>query len=187
MGHDWGALVAWDLALRNPEVVDRLGVVNVPHPWVFRRTMLTNLAQFRKSWYVFFFQLPRLPEWSARRDGFRLWVDALRDGSNPGTFSETDLERYRRAWNRERAPTAMINWYRAMVRHRDDPPRDRVAAPTLVVWGENDQALIPEMAPRSLDYCDDGRLERFADATHWIVHEHPDRITDLLVSHLSRQ
>lgn len=184
VGHDWGAFVGWDLALRRPAIVDRLGIVNVPHPSVFGRVLRTNPRQLLKSWYVFYHQLPRLPEWSASRANFAAWVQAMAGNAKPGAFTETDLERYRRAWSEPGAPTAMINWYRAMVRHRDRPPCDRVQAPTLVVWGEDDQALVPEMAPMSVDYCEDGTLARFPSASHWLVHEHPDRVSELLLEHL---
>jgi len=183
VGHDWGAAVAWDLALRHPDCLDRLGIINVPHPTVFEAALRSNLAQVRKSWYIFFFQLPRLPEWYVSRDEFAFMVTAM-EKARPDAFDATDFERYRSAWAEDGALTAMIHWYRALVRHGEDPPRERVAAPTLVVWGENDQALVPELAPRSLEYCEDGRLERFPDATHWIPHEHPDRVADLLLDHL---
>jgi pimeloyl-ACP methyl ester carboxylesterase len=184
VGHDWGAGVAWDAALRYPERVDRLGIINVPHPTVFETVLKTKPRQILKSWYMFFFQLPRLPEWNASRNGYAVMTSAMRRGSRPGTFSETDFERYRDAWEEERALTAMIDWYRALFRRRDDPPRERVAAPTLILWGENDQALVPEMAAESVVYCDDGRLERFPEATHWLPHEEPDRVADHLITHL---
>ncbi|MDX1747373.1 MAG: alpha/beta hydrolase, partial [Halobacteriales archaeon] len=175
----------WDLARRHPEVVDRLGVANVPHLSAFRKTLRSNPAQMARSWYAAFFQLPRLPEWASRRNDFALWVRALRDGANPGTFTDEDVARYRDAWRQEGAPTAMLNWYRALVRYRDDPPNERVTTPTLVVWGENDRALVPELARKSLDYCADGRLERFPGATHWVHHEFPERVTALLIEHLA--
>ncbi|MFB6189713.1 MAG: alpha/beta fold hydrolase, partial [Halapricum sp.] len=146
VGHDWGAGVAWDLALRRPEVVDRLGIVNVPHPTVMERELKSNPRQLRRSWYMLFFQLPRLPEWVARRNDFEVLVRAMRDGARPGTFEEADFERYRTAWARPGALTAMIDWYRALARYREEPPRERVRAPTLVLWGEHDQALVPSMA-----------------------------------------
>lgn len=184
VGHDWGAAVAWDLALRRPEAVDRLGIINVPHPTVFEATLKSNLTQVRKSWYVFYFQLPWIPEWFAARDGYRLWVRTMREGANSGTFSDADFDRYRQAWSRNGATTAMINWYRAVFRYRDDPPSEQVQAPTLIVWGENDQALVPEMGPESLEYCADGRFERFPEATHWVPHEYPDLVARLLLDHL---
>jgi pimeloyl-ACP methyl ester carboxylesterase len=183
VGHDWGAAVAWDLALRFPEAIERLGIVNVPHPTVMERELRSNLTQLRKSWYMFFVQLPRLPEWAFRRDDYASLVTALEE-SRPGTFDETDVDRYRSAWSHDGALTAMLNWYRALFRHRDSPPSNRVQPATLIIWGENDQALVPELAPKSLDYCENGRLERFPNATHWVVHEYPDEVAELLLDHL---
>jgi pimeloyl-ACP methyl ester carboxylesterase len=183
VGHDWGAAVAWDVALRHPDSVDRLGILNVPHPAVFKRTLRSDPRQMLKSWYVFFFQLPRLPEWLHRRGDFRPLVWGLQS-SKPGTFTERDLDRYRAAWDRERGVTGMVNWYRALFRHPEEPPRERINAPTLVIWGEGDKYLLPKMAPESIEYCEDGRLERIPEGTHWVHHEHPKRVTELLVEHL---
>lgn len=184
IGHDWGGVVAWDLALRHPSAVDRLVAVNAPHPTVFRKTLVSDLRQLRRSWYMFFFQLPRLPEWLASRHDFRLWSDLLRKSSRKGAFTEEDLSRYRAAWRREGAPTGMLNWYRAMFRHGEAPPRARVHPPALVIWGEEDAALIPELAASSAERCEDGRVKRFPSATHWVQHEHPDRVRDLILDHL---
>jgi pimeloyl-ACP methyl ester carboxylesterase len=184
VGHDWGAAVAWDLALRHPGAVNRLGIVNVPHPTVFQRTLTSDLTQLRNSWYMFFFQLPLIPEWTVSRDRFAFLRNAMEGGSRPGTFDERDFERYRGAWSRADAAGSMINWYRALFRRQNEPPREQVDVPTLVVWGENDQALVPRMAEESVQYCSDGRLERFPDATHWVPHEYHDRVAALLVEHL---
>jgi len=180
VGHDWGAAVAWDVALRHPDVVDRLGILNAPHPSVFKATLKSSLAQLHKSWYMLYYQLPKIPEWTNTRDDFAIWVEALRE-AEPGTFTDADVERYRAAWNREGAPTAMINWYRALFPASEDPPREHVDAPTLILWGENDKWLLARMAEQSLEYCEDGRLERFPDATHWINHERQEAVTEHLV------
>ena len=185
VGHDSGAVVGWHLALRHPDTVGRLGLINVPHPTVLEQVLTSNLTQLRKSWYMFFFQLPRLSEWYVRRNEYGFFETAMRDGSRAETFSETDFERYRRAWEEKGAVTGMLNWYRAFFRHSEEPPREQVEAPTLIIWGENDQALIPEMASKSVDYCTEGRLEQFSDATHWIPHEYPEQVTNLLLDHLN--
>lgn len=184
VGHDFGGLVAWYLALEYPGVVDRLGIVNAPHPRAYLRTLPTSPRQVLKSWYVPYFQLPRLPEWGCRYDDFRALVGAMDEYARPGTFDQSDWERYRAAWRQPGAIRAMIDWYRALVRYLDLPSRTRVTAPTLIVWGEDDQGLVPELAGRSVAYCEDGRLERFPDASHWIHHEFPDRIAGILVEHL---
>jgi pimeloyl-ACP methyl ester carboxylesterase len=184
VGHDWGAAVAWDLALRHPSSVDRLGIINVPHPTVFQRTLTADLTQLRNSWYMFFFQLPLVPEWTVSRNRFAFFVNAMARGSRPDTFDERDFERYRRAWSREDAVGSMIDWYRALFRRQKEPPQTQVEAPALVLWGDNDQALIPRMAAESVEYCTDGRLERFPDGTHWVPHEYHDQVARLLLEHL---
>jgi pimeloyl-ACP methyl ester carboxylesterase len=181
VGHDWGAGVAWDLALRRPAYLDHLGIVNVPHPTVFQETLTSNPRQLAKSWYMFYFQLPRIPEWVQAQVDYKQFVDSLRN-AKPGTFSEADIERYRAVW--DRGLTGMINWYRALFRYREDPPRERVEAPTLVIWGERDEYLLAEMAEKSIQYCDDGRLERVSEGTHWVHHEYAEEVTDHLLEHL---
>ena len=158
--------------------------MNVPHPTVMARTLKTNPRQLLRSWYMFSFQVPRLPEWFLGRDGASGVARVLEASSNPGAFTDADLACYRRAFDRPGATRGAVNWYRAAARRPDDPPRERVAAPTLVVWGDRDDALLPKMADESLDYCEDGRLERFPVASHWVHREEPERVNELLVEHL---
>ena len=113
-----------------------------------------------------------------------LLVNALRDTSPPGVFSDSDLEQYKESWARQGALTAMLNWYREALfcpsRLALDPKDSRVKVPTLVIWGKNDQFAGETMARESLQYCDDGRLEMFETATHWVQHEEPAKVNDLL-------
>jgi pimeloyl-ACP methyl ester carboxylesterase len=183
VGHDWGAGVAWDLALRHPSVLDRLGIVNGPHPTVFRKTVQSNRRQFVKSRYMLYFQLPRVPEWIlARNDGARL-ATALEESANPGTFDEETLRRYRMSW-RHNGVGPMLDWYRAALRRPDEPPRETVPQPTVLCWGAKDKALVSSMARGSIDYCEDGRLKMFPDGSHW-VHREREAVTDALLEHLS--
>jgi len=186
VAHDWGGGVAWDLSLRHPDRLDRLGIVNSPHPSVFRETLRSSPRQLLRSWYVLLFQLPAIPEWVASIDDYEPLVSSMRDQTGEGTFAGTDFDRYRTAWAAEGALTGMINWYRAAARHSESPPRERVEAPTQIVWGEDDEALVPEMAPLSLDYCADSDLERFPGASHWVLHEYPDLVADIVLDHLGR-
>jgi pimeloyl-ACP methyl ester carboxylesterase len=183
-GHDWGAAVAWWLALSYPERIESLTAVNVPHPTVMETTLRNSLSQLRKSWYMFAFQLPALPEAISTANNCRVLRRGLTNSSRPGTFSATDLERYRAAWQQPDALTAMINWYRAMGRYRPQPPRQQVSVPTLVMWGQQDDFLASTMADESLDYCDDAELVSFPSATHWVLHEEPEETTDALLAHL---
>ncbi|WP_306058012.1 alpha/beta fold hydrolase [Natronococcus wangiae] len=184
VGHDWGGAVAWDLALRYPDVADRLAIVNAPHPVAFRRQLASNPEQLRRSWYVLAFQVPWFPERVCRYDDFRVLERALRETASPGTFTDVDLTHYRRAWRREGALTGMLNWYRAIARYPPDAPRDRLEQPTLVVWGEQDEALVPELGLASAQFCERGRLERLPETSHWVPHEEPKRTADLLLDHL---
>ena len=113
-GHDWGGIVAWACAMAHPDRIGRLAILNAPHPSVFRNYMRTHPAQVLRSYYMFFMQLPWLPEFLFNAANFRAMTAALTRTSRPGTFSEQDFEHYREAWRQPGAPTGMINWYRAL-------------------------------------------------------------------------
>ncbi len=187
VGHDWGAVVAWWTAIHHPERLHKMAVLNVPHPVVMERTMRKSFKQLRMSWYIFFFQLPFLPELGFKRGGGRDMAESMRRTARKGTFSDEDMERYREAWAKPGAVTAMINWYRAAFRARPPIPRDtRVKVPTLLIWGARDVALSRQMAQPSIDMCDDGRLVLIEEATHWVQHDEPERVNQLLGDFLPR-
>ena len=180
-GHDWGAAVAWSAALLHPERIAKLAVLNVPHPSVMHRYVYTRLPQTLRSWYIFFFQIPWLPEAFLSASNFRAAAGALQKSSRRGTFPEEDLTQYRAAWSQSGSLTAMINWYRAAMRYRMPFPDRTVRAPTRILWGERDRFLMAEMAHESLRYCTNGELFTFADSSHWLQHEEPAKVSQLLV------
>ncbi len=180
-GHDWGAAVAWSTALLHPERITKLAIVNVPHPSVMRRYVYTRLQQTMRSWYIFFFQIPWLPEALFSSFDFRAGARALLSSSRPGTFSPEDLAQYRAAWSQPGAFRAMIHWYRAAIRYRMPFPDRTVRVPTRILWGERDRFLLLEMARESLRYCTNAELFTFAKATHWLQHEEPEEVSQLLV------
>ena len=182
VGHDWGAAVAWSAAILHPDRVAKLAILNVPHPSVLFRYLRKNPRQLRRSWYMFFFQLPWLPEAAFSAFHFRLGVNSLARSSRPGTFSEQDLSQYRAAWSQSSALTGMINWYRAAFRHRSKFPDPTVRIPTQILWGVRDAFLLPEMAQDSLRYCANAELIRFPDCSHWLHHEEPARVSELLTA-----
>lgn len=184
VGHDWGAAVAWWLALAHPERLLRLGILNVPHPAVMRRHLTSSPRQMLRSWYAFFFQVPGLPERFLARDGFANLARAVRGGRR-GTCTDEDLAVYREAWSQPGALTAMVNWYRAALRSAGARlPRLRVGVETLVLWGARDRFLGREMAAASAALCDHGRLEMFERATHWLQHDEADAVNDRLARFL---
>jgi len=134
VGHDWGGIVAWWLALRDPDRIERLAILNAPHPSTMRRYALAHPTQMMRSWYILFFQIPGLPEALLRAGGYRFARNALTGSSRANTFSGRDLTHYRDAWSRPGALIAMVNWYRAL-RHRREPGTERVPMPTLILWG----------------------------------------------------
>jgi epoxide hydrolase 4 len=204
-GHDWGAAIAWLTAINHPEVVHRLAILDVPHP----RRMLEGLRtprQLARSWYMFFFGLPWLPERLLRMGNWWAFRSGIERDARPGAFTPQDIGRYVEAWSQPGALTAMLNYYRASMRRPPSPgtkssdrARSRagarrrapsragarfpaVEAPTLIIWGERDRYLGIELADP--DPADVPRLERVVilpGVSHWVQHDEPERVSELLI------
>lgn len=188
VGHDWGAAVAWWVAGAYPTRIKKLAILNVPHPAVMQRTVMTDAEQRKKSWYIFFFQLPWLPERSLSQNNFANMVRALKGASRRGAFTAEDIAAYRQAWAQPGALTSMLNWYRAAVRYQGRGVNlGRITVPTLMIWGANDIALSRTMAQPSIDLCDDGRLVFVEEAGHWVQHEEPATVNRLLLEFLGER
>jgi pimeloyl-ACP methyl ester carboxylesterase len=186
VGHDWGGVLAWKLAISRPERVDRLIVLNAPHPAAFRRE-LRRAEQLRRSWYVFFFQLPWLPEWTIRAGNFALLEKVFRnDPVHPGAYTPEDVERYKRALGKPGALTAALNWYRAAMRFPGLASHDTrpVAAPTLLIWGERDRALGLRLTEGLQRWVPRLRVERLPDASHWVQNDDPESVNRLMLEFL---
>jgi epoxide hydrolase 4 len=185
-GHDWGGAVAWATAALHPEAIDRLAVLNLPHP----RRMLEGLrtrAQLRRSWYMFAFQLPVLPERMVAANRWRWLRAGFEHDARPGAFSVADIELYTQAWSQPGALTGALNYYRAAFRRPPARLRGRgarIAAPTLVIWGERDRYLGAELAePDPRDVPNLERIVLMPEASHWVAADEPDRVSALLVEH----
>ena len=177
VGHDWGGTAAWTLAMNHPEVVDRLAILNAAHPRKLNEG-LRHPSQLRRSWYFFYFQLPDLPEHHAQADDWEFFQDFLRDAQPPYTPEEIEAL--------HRGVVA------ARCGDRDDqllPLRGAplggeirpITAPTLVIWGEKDRYLGPDLAePHHEDVPNLDRVERLPDASHWVHHDEAERVTQLL-------
>jgi pimeloyl-ACP methyl ester carboxylesterase len=191
-GHDWGAAVAWQIVTDYPEAVKKLIILNVPHPAVMAQVLRRSLKQLLKSWYIFFFQVPRLPEWILSRDNCAAMRRIMLASSNPGSFSEQDLDAYVQAWSQPKALTAMLNWYRAMFRssvrslgRSAQPQAIKVRPPTLLIWGARDVALSSELVQPSLALCEAARLVYYEEATHWVQHDLPSQVTQEMLSFIA--
>ena len=176
--HDWGGGVAWNLAIRHPERVRKLAVIDTPHPQAGRTV---ESKEHKISWYRTFFQIPWLPEEAARWGNWYATARMLRDTARPGAFPDEKLDLYRSAWDRDGAYGTMVNWYRAAYRFwPSDGVERRVSVPTLILLAPGDAFIASDLTRASLRYLDDGRLVELGSGTHWVLQEEPERIAVLL-------
>lgn len=183
VGHDWGGVIAWYLPMLHPELVERLAVLNAPHPAAFRRELRRPDQLFRSS-YVAFFQFPWAPEAAFRANDFALLEHVFRtEPARPGAYTDEDVRLYKEAMARPGALTASLNYYRAAVRH--SPPRvRRIDAPTLLIWGERDPHLVVRLTEGVERWVPDLRVERIPEASHWVAVDEPERVNRLLADFL---
>ncbi|MBP3950984.1 alpha/beta fold hydrolase [Bacillus suaedae] len=181
IGHDWGGAVAWYLAASHPSYVNRLIVINIPHPEIMKKALYTKPTQLLRSSYMLFFQLPTLPEKFLQSNQFQSLKTALRMTSNRNTFDDHTLHMYLEAWSMPYSLTGMLNWYRAIRRGSlNHVPISKITIPVCIIWGKNDQFLPLELAKRSLEMCQDGQLIAVDEATHWVHHEQPTILNQLI-------
>jgi epoxide hydrolase 4 len=187
VGHDWGGLVAWWTAILHPDRVSRLAILNAPHPATVARGLLRH-GQLRKSQYVFWFQLSGLAERRFAADDFAMLRRLLRrDLVHAEAFSDEDVERYVEALRQPGALTAAMNYYRAAFRgvlRLSFKSRRRIAAPTLLIWGERDRYLGNHLIDGTDRWVPQLRVERIPDASHWVQSDAPARVNALLVDFL---
>jgi epoxide hydrolase 4 len=178
LGHDWGGLIAWTVAIRRMRPLEKLIILNVPHPLCFRHA-LNTWRQRAMSWYVGFFQMPYLPERLLGAGNGRLVAFAMRrNASHPEFFPDDVLAIYRANVSAPGAAAAMLNWYRAagrdilMARDLATP----VDVPTLVIWGERDMALSLVCLSGTDDYVKHLRIARLPGISHWVQEDAPDEV-----------
>jgi len=180
--HDWGAIIAWAFAILKLRPLARLVIMNVPHPEVGKRE-IRKWRQFKKSWYIFFFQLPWLPEWLLARKGGDAVGDLIANTScNKELFGLEERSIYSEASRRPGARSAMINYYRALVRHDGivDLGDARVDEPTLMVWGEDDVAINIHCTQGTEEWVSDLTLKRLPGVSHWVQQDAPEKVNAIL-------
>jgi pimeloyl-ACP methyl ester carboxylesterase len=187
IAHDWGAIIAWHFAIRKVRPLSRLVIMNVPHPVRFAEAM-RSWAQLKKSWYVFFFQIPWLPERLLAARGAeavgRAFTDMAVDKSR---FPAPVVQEYRRNALEPGAMRAMINYYRAALRAGSKamaPDPATVDVPTLMIWGEEDSALGKETTYGTEKFVADFTIRYLPGVSHWVQQEAPERVNGMLAAWL---
>ena len=193
VAHDWGGVVAWVYAAQHPEMLDKLVILNAPHPSIFGRELRENPAQQKASEYMLMFRSQEAE--ALLSENQYEWLKRAVLGSDP---SKADEDAYVEAWSQPGALTGGLNYYRAS---RVGPPvegrrdsfdigADRadltVAVPTLVIWGEKDTALLPSNLIGLDRYVKQLTIERIPTGSHWVIHEEPDRVNRLIEAFLAK-
>ena len=190
IAHDWGAIVAWQLAIRKTRPLSRLIIMNVPHPACLARELRT-WKQLRKSWYVFFFQIPWLPERILTTKSAEAVQRAFSDMAvDKSRFPVAVTDEYRRNALEPGAMTAMINYYRAAMRAGEaamNPKPGAVDTPTLLIWGEEDTALDKATTLGTDAYVKNLTLRYLPGVSHWVQQEAPEKVNAMIAAWLQDQ
>jgi pimeloyl-ACP methyl ester carboxylesterase len=193
IAHDWGAVIAWYFAMRQLRPLTHLVICNVPHPGPARQALSGNWAQIKRSWYVFFFQIPGLPEHLLGRHGGKSVGEAIRGSSaDPSRFPDEVVGVYRRNAAQPGALTAMINYYRALVRgggarRQQDQGFPVIETPTLMIWGEDDVALTKETTYGTDAFVSDLTIRYLPRGSHWVQQDAPEIVNAMLQAFLTGQ
>ena len=194
VAHDWGGAVAWAAAMRHPEMLEKLIIINSPHPAVFARELLNNPDQQKASQYMLMLRSAEA-ERVLSENNFATLMDVLDQFGSKWEMSENKRSKYIEAWSQPGALTGSLNYYRASplyppVSKNDEEliksilnlPKEmfEVKVPTLVIWGEQDQALLTGNLDGLEEYIEDLTVKRVPDGTHWVIHEQPELVNSLI-------
>ncbi|MFY9179750.1 MAG: alpha/beta hydrolase, partial [Venatoribacter sp.] len=184
VGHDWGGAVAWWYALHHEAKLKSLSILNLPHPLAFLTKLKGSPIQMLKSWYMFYFQIPFIPELFLKLGRFAILKQVLTRSSTRNAYDQQDFANLEEAWSEPGAIKAMVNYYRALLRNLRLPTTDgTLHLPVQILWGEKDLALSVQGAHDSMPFLTNGTLTVYPDATHWLAHDKPDIISQRLIQH----
>ena len=189
IGHDWGGGVAWSFAANYPHMTEQLVVLNCPHPGTFQKALQENRQQLRRSWYIFYFQIPWLPELGLRLFRRRFIAQAFRGMAvRKEAFPDKELHKYAEALETPGSARAAINYYRAAFRHRlrhGAIHLPQISRPTLLIWGEEDTALGKDLTYDMDEYFSDRfEIKYIPKCSHWVQQEQPEVVNQYLLEFL---
>ncbi len=194
VGHDWGGGVAWSAAMRHPELLEKLVIINSPHPAVFARELLNNPDQQKASQYMLMLRSAEAERVLSENNCARL-SDVLVQFGSKWEMTEEKRQKYQDAWSQPGALTGSLNYYRASPLYPPTSTEDKeqiksilnlpkemlaVRVPTLVIWGEQDRALLTGNLEGLEEYIEDLTVKRIPDGTHWVIHEQPELVNTLI-------
>lgn len=181
VGHDWGGAIAWNFAYAHPQMLERLIILNLPHPAKFAQGLRTP-QQLLRSYYVFVFQLPWLPELLLQSLNYQA-IETVFKGTavNKSAFTKADIDAYKDAAAKRGAVTAMLNYYRNIFQQRMlNPNWSVLEVPTLMIWGENDTALGKELTYDTVAYVRDFQIKYIPNSGHWVQQEQPELVNQYI-------
>jgi len=192
VAHDWGGAVAWTFAMFYPHYLDRLVIINAPHPATFERELRENPEQRKASNYMLLFRSPGA-EAKLSADDYS-WLINMAFGKiiKRGVLKDEDIQGYKKAWSQPGALTGGLNYYRAAsVEALEDPEAaikksamagalPKITLPVLVIWGEKDTALLSGCIRGLDEYVTQLSIKRVPDASHWVVREKPQLVNSLI-------
>jgi len=199
VAHDWGGAVAWSFAMRHPQWLEKLIIINAPHPIIFARELLENSDQQKASRYMLTFRSPEAEQIFSEND-YEMLLKALFEFGTKWEMTEAVRQKYIEAWSQPGALTGGLNYYRVSPLYPPTSKEDEdsikgimdlphemveVKVPTLVIWGEKDQALLPTNLDGMQDYVEDLTIKRIPDGTHWVIHEQPELVNSLIRNFIS--
>lgn len=181
VGHDWGGAIAWNFAYKHPDMLDKLIILNLPHPAKFAEGF-RNPQQLLRSWYVFFFQTPILPELLIQSNDYQPIENMLKGMAvDKSTFSQADIEAYKDAAAKRGALTATINYYRNAFQPKFfNQSLGVLEVPTLMIWGEKDIALGKELTYGTEAYVRDFQIKYIPNCSHWVQQEQPSLVNQYM-------
>lgn len=189
IGHDWGAAIAWATAQKYPEYVHKLGALQVPPASVLKKNF--SFKQFLASWYMFFFQIPVLPEFLLRLNDYTALENALKNSTaEKEIFTAEEISEFKKAWSEPNALTSMLNYYRANVLKRfftTSTDTGKIKVPTVFIYGEQDKAILPETV-KNISEMIEADYQEFHVPTsgHWVQQEAPEVVTEILRKFLAK-